>query len=175
MSAWVIVGAGIVIYMISTKIPAPRKAHGVRISRIASFLGIAVLATGLYAGMKGPIVFGKTTIAPFSFAHSIQKAEAEATAYALGHISLSSHPGGAWRGASKDSLKCTVVNRGDKSLTYLIFRFVTKGNTTVDLPIRGPYPPNSTKSVHVTLPDNVSRSYFLAPGMTANQICGAAF
>lgn len=175
MSAWVIVAAGVVIYMISTRIPAPRKQHGVRISRCVSFLGVGVLAIGIYAGMKGPVVFGSTTVAPFAFAHSAEQSDAEATVYAMQYISLSSHPGGAWRGASKDSLKCTVINSGNRSLRYITFRFVTTGNSTVDLSIRGPYPPKSTKSVHVSIPDNVQRSYFESPGMTKSQICGASF
>ncbi len=175
MSAWIIVSAGVVIYFISTRIPPPRKSNGVRISRCISFLGFGILVVGIYAGMKGPFVFGNTTVTPFSFAHAIQKSDAEAFSYARNHVSLSSRPAGAWQGASKDSLKCTVTNSGKKSIRSITFRFVTDSNATVDRSIRGPYPPGSTKDVLVSLPDSVSRRYFEAPGMTANQICGASF
>ena len=175
MSAWIIVIVGAGIWIVGQRIPQPRNPENFRIGRVFSLLGLGLFAFGVYAGMIGSVALGTTSIRPFSFAHFMAKSEAEALSYARGHLSISSHPAAAWRGASKNELKCTVINQGDKSLQSLTFSFVTNVNNTEQVRIRGPYPANATKSVLVTVPASALRAYFQEPGMTLNQISGASF
>jgi hypothetical protein len=174
LSAWVIVIVGSVIWFVGQRIRRPRESRGLGFDRILSIVGLCIFAMGVYSGMKGPVAVGNIVVNPFSFAHSGQRASSEALLYATGNLQVSSYPAAGWHGASKEALKCIVINNGSRSLSSLTFRFVTKDHRTVDLRIRGPYPAKTTKKVLVTLPDTVLRSYFQAPGMNASQICAAS-
>ena len=175
MSAWALVIAGFIIWLVGQRIPPPKNPASIRLGWLVCVLGAGIFVIGAYAGLRGPVSFGPVTFNSFSFAHAAEKSHMEALTYARGHLQISSHPAAKWRGASKSDLDCVVVNRGDRTVTSLTFRFATTDGNGVDIRVRGPYPANATKTVLVTLPDNVLRSYFEATGMSINQLSSAAF
>lgn len=174
MSAWIIVIVGAIIWLIGQRI-FPRSPDSFKTGRVFSTIGLLIFGLGVYTGMLGPVVIGTTSINPFSFAHFMAKDDAEALAYAKRYLQVSSQPGATWHGASKSDLQCTVVNRGDKTVSTLTFRFATDRMSSVDVRVRGPYHPGQKKMVIIEVPAGVPKSYFQAPGMNVNQICAAHF
>lgn len=174
MSAWILVIAGILVWLAGQRIPPPKNPASIRTGWLVSTLGAGVFAIGIFAGLRGPVSFGSVTFSSFSFAHAHEKSDLEAMRYARNNLRVSSHPAAGWRGASKTDLKCNVVNNGSRKLTSLTFSFVTTSHDTINIKVRGPYPANATKSVLVPLPDNVVRSYF-QKGMNVTQISAASF
>lgn len=175
MSAWIIIVLGAIVWGIGQKIPLPKQPEGLRFGRIVSLVGLLVFLFGAYAGWQGPLSVGTATINPVSFAHFMQKANSEALVYAKAHIQLSSRPTAVWRGRSKTSLTCTVINNGTKDLQSLTFTFATKNQSTISERIRGPYLAGQKREVHIELSNNVLQSYFDGAGMNAGQISAATF
>jgi hypothetical protein len=175
MSAWVLVIAGFLVWVVGQRIPPPRDPASIRVGWLVCVLGVGIFVIGVYAGLKGPVSFGPVAFSSFSFAHAAERSNMEALAYARGHLQVSSHPAAGWHGASKSDLDCVVVNRGERTVTALTFRFATTDGKGADIRVRGPYPAKASKTVLVTLPDNALRNYFEAPGMSVNQLSGAAF
>lgn len=174
VSAWVLVIAGGIIWLIGQRIPPPKNPASIRLGWMVSVLGAGIFVIGAYAGLRGPVHFGSLQVRAFSFAHAAEKSHQQALNYARNKLQVSSAPAPGWHGASKKDLECVVINKGNRKLTSLTFTFMTADNVPHQVKVRGPYPANAKKSVLVPLPPNALKSYF-TQGMNTSQISGAAF
>lgn len=166
--------AGIIIWLLAQRIPPPKDPASLRLGWIVGTLGVGIVIIGVYSGVKGPVSIGGVTVEAFSLKRAADESRAEAMRYARNNLRISSRPAVGWHGASQSDLTCEVENRGDRSITSLTFNFVTTDHKSINIKVRGPYPAGATKSVLVSLPGNVVRSYFTA-GMNVNQISAASF
>lgn len=173
----IILGIGAVVWLTGHKMQGRQHKDGHRspAGRVLGLLGLALIVLGLYAGFKGPVKIGGFVLEPFSFAHFVQQSNTEALVYARDHTELSRQPARGWRGGSRTELEYTVKNTGDRAVTTLILRFKADNNATVDLDLRGPFPPRQTVIAIVSVPPNVNRSYFASSAIESDHLVGARF
>lgn len=180
-NSWILLGVGVVVWFISAttgyrnaRDKVLNKSTG--FSKFLSVFGIALILLGVFTGLRGPISIGPLTLQPFSFASSIGKRDVEALKYAGANLKISGKPAHGWHGGSTKTLQYSVNNTGDKRIYCIFLRFATTQGTLppyVDLKLNGPFPARRKSRSNVSVPKNVSRSYFDS-GRTA-QIVGARF
>jgi hypothetical protein len=113
---------------------------------------------------------------PFPFAGLIQESNNEALSYAYSNLDISKRPAAGWNGASKTALDYTVKNNGNQEISVLTIRLVNNDGSTVDVPLKGPFPARQTATGLVTVPPNVSPACLAATAVdTRAEVVGARF
>lgn len=176
-NVYIAVGAGFAIWWMGQKFGGI-KASGARSSKLGkllSVLGFALFAVGMYAGFKGPLTIAGITLETFPFSEMIEQSSAEALNYAKYNLDISREPATGWHGVSKTALQCTVRNNGDKEIGRVSVRFSTTNRSSVDLPLRGPFPARKTITLIVDVPSSVDRSYFNRAKVNSGEIVSARY
>jgi len=175
-NVWIAVLAGVIFWAISQSLRGNEMIIGKSsmAGRLLSYLGIALLATGLYAGFRGPMTVGGITLERFSFTDAPARSSNEALSYAAAQLDIRRAPAATWQGASKSKLEYTVKNRGTRTVRRLLLRLGAADGSTVDVSLHGPFPPQKTVRTVVDVSDKVNRSYFLS-GPAGGDVVGARF
>jgi hypothetical protein len=177
-NVWVVIGAGVALWLISQKLPSNGRvgSNSSAFARLLSLLGLVAMGVGIYAGFRGPVTIGPVTLEKFPFAGLIQQSNIEALSYSHSNLDISRQPAVGWGGNSRTTLLYTVKNNGNRGISRLILRFSTKDNSTVDLPLDGPFPQGRTSTAIVPVPSNVNSSYFSSSAVNSNvEVVGARF
>jgi hypothetical protein len=158
---WIVLGIGVALWFLSQQLATGRPGSGsALLARLMSLLGIVAIGIGLYAGFMGPVTIGPVTMKPFPFAGLIRASNFEALTYARSSLSISRHPANGWNGGSRTTLEYVVMNKGQRTISRLIFRFITKDGSSTDLPLDGTFSGGQTVSAIVTPPPNALSTYF---------------
>ncbi len=175
-----LVGVGVLLCLLGL-VAGSRRNRNMQPSHVDRFLtrvGVVIFCVGLYAGFRGPIKLGTITFTRFSFLGRASKTADEACTYARGHLTLNSRPAPGWKGGSRTKLQFTVENRGRRTVSWIMLRFHMKADSTkssVNMKLRGPFRVNQPRKCVLTMPDDVSRTYFEGRSVTTAQIVGARF
>lgn len=175
---WIVLGAGVGLWLLSQALPSDRRAGGGAwlFARLFSLLGLAAIGVGLYAGFMGPVTIGPVIIGRFPFAGIIQQSKDEALSYACSNLEISRHPAVGWVGSSKTTLEYTVKNKGNRSISRLIIRFMISDGSTVNMPLDGNFSAGQTVGAIITPPPNAMSSYFSGSVVNPSvEVVGARF
>jgi hypothetical protein len=192
---WFILGPGLVLAFIGTRLrphgsycgwefPWGPATDANAFGRLLYLAGVALAATGIYAGFKGPLQAGTCTLPPFkstpgaalnSMIHDpvkklprkappppAEKDYDDALAYAREEIQMSG------RFLSENGrlvLKGEFRNTGDRELSFIALKLDGSGKS--ERMRLGPFPARSTVKIHKPLPGNlyfVEKRFFIIDG-----------
>lgn len=174
-NVYIAVGAGLAIWLIGQRLGSSEAIGklGSKLGRCLSFVGFAVFAVGLFAGVRGPVTIAGITLEEFPFAKVMERADANALTYVNSSLKISRTPATTWGGISKTLLEYTVKNNGGKDIASMVVRLSTTDGSYLDLPLTGPFPGMKTTTSLVEIPPRVKRSYFTTAMAASGEVISA--